>query len=86
VPVIDEYGQTVARVDLGWPGLNIAVEYDGDHHWTDRRQLAYDFRRGELLKSLGWIVVRVTAEDSPATILHRIATVLAERGAGVRPR
>ncbi len=81
IPVRDEFGQIVARVDLGWAALKIAIEYDGDHHWTDRRQLAYDIRRSELLKSLGWIVIRVTAEDTPATILHRISSARAERAA-----
>ena len=51
-----------ARLDMGWPESMIAVEYDGDHHWTNRRQLAWDIRRTELLRELGWIVVRVTAE------------------------
>ncbi|MDT5177212.1 MAG: hypothetical protein QOJ95_1410 [Mycobacterium sp.] len=61
---------------MGWADLKVAIEYDGDHHWTDRRQLAYDIRRTELLRELGWIVVRVTAEDTPATIRHRIENAL----------
>jgi hypothetical protein len=76
IPVIDQFGQIVARVDMGWADLKVAIEYDGDHHWTDRRQLAYDIRRTELLRELGWIVVRVTAEDTRATIRHRIENAL----------
>ena len=72
VRVRDEYGQIVARVDLGWPELKIAVEYDGDQHWTDRRQFANDIRRIELLQALGWIVIRVTAQDSRLSIVGRI--------------
>jgi very-short-patch-repair endonuclease len=80
VPVIDEFGQIVARVDIGWPELKIAVEYDGDHHWTDRRRLAHDIRRTELLMELGWIVIRITAEDSPETIRRRIGAAFVKRG------
>jgi hypothetical protein len=80
IRVRDEFGQVVARVDVGWSDLKIAVEYDGDHHWTNRRELAYDIRRNELLRALGWIVIRVTAEDTPETIRRRIATAFAERG------
>jgi very-short-patch-repair endonuclease len=79
LPVIDEFGQTVARVDMGWRDLKIAIEYDGDHHWTNRRQLANDIRRTKLLKELGWVVIRVTAEDAPGTILRRIESALARR-------
>ena len=34
-------------LDMGWAELKIAVEYDGDQHWTDRRQLTRDIRRTE---------------------------------------
>jgi Protein of unknown function (DUF559) len=81
IRVKDDFGQVVARVDMGWSQLKIAVEYDGDHHWTDRRRLAADIRRTELLKELGWIVIRVTAEDTPETIRRRIAAAWAQRGA-----
>lgn len=76
IPVVDQYGQIVARVDMGWADLRIAIEYDGDHHWTNRRQLANDIRRTELLRELGWVVVRVTAEDTTGTILYRIERAL----------
>jgi very-short-patch-repair endonuclease len=79
IPVYDEYGQLVARVDMGWEHLKIAVEYDGDHHWTDRRQMTRDIRRTEQLNELGWIVIRVTAGDTPGTILRRIELALARR-------
>jgi hypothetical protein len=80
VPVIDEFGQIVARVDIGWSELKIAVEYDGEHHWTDRRRLAHDIRRTELLMELGWIVIRITAEDAPETIRRRIGAAFVKRG------
>jgi len=79
IPVLDEYRQVVARVDVGWEDWKIAVEYDGEHHWTDRRQMTRDIRRTEQLAELGWIVIRVTAEDPPGAILHRIGKAVARR-------
>lgn len=79
IPVRDEFGQIIARVDMGWEDLKIAVEYDGDHHWQNRRQLSRDIRRTEDLRELGWIVIRVTAEDTPASILGWIAAAFARR-------
>jgi very-short-patch-repair endonuclease len=54
----------------------VAVEYDGDHHRTDRRQYVKDIRRLEMLDRMGWIVVRVVAEDGPANILRRVRAAL----------
>lgn len=79
VRVFDEYGQVVARLDMAWPELKIALEYDGDHHWTNRGQLQRDIRRTEMLRELGWIVIRVTALDTDASILGRVAAAFARR-------
>jgi hypothetical protein len=73
VPVYDEYGQLVAVLDMGWEQLKLAVEYDGDHHRTDRRQFNKDIRRGEALTELGWIDVRVTAEDTEGSVIARVS-------------
>lgn len=80
IPVFDEFGQVVARVDVGWSDLKIAVEYEGEHHRSDRRRIARDIRRTELLQELKWIVIRVTAEDTPETIRRRISAAFAQRG------
>ena len=79
IRVRDEFGQVVARVDMGWEELRIAVEYDGDHHWTNRRQLARDIRRTEELRDLGWIVIRVVADDTAASILGWVDQAFARR-------
>ena len=62
----------IAFLDMGWPDLLIAVEYDGDQHRTDRVQYLKDIRRLDMLRELGWIVIRVVAEDPPADILRRV--------------
>ena len=76
-------GGWVARLDMGWTELKVAIEYDGGHHYTDRRQYLKDIRRLEKLQELGWIVVRVVAEDRPEDVIRRVRNALDSR-AGMR--
>ena len=78
IPVLGTNGIPVAYLDLGWEEHLVGVEYDGDHHRTDRRQYVKDIRRLEMLERMGWIVVRVVAEDGPSRILRRVREALAE--------
>jgi len=73
IPVYDYYGQLVAVLDMGWEDIKLAVEYEGDHHRTDRRQFNKDIRRAEALTELGWISVRVTAEDTEGGVIARVS-------------
>ncbi|OMC34719.1 hypothetical protein A5739_05490 [Mycobacterium colombiense] len=77
IPVLGVDGLPFAYLDLGWPQSMVAVEYDGDQHRTDRRQYVKDIRRMERLERMGWLVVRVVAEDQPAAILRRVKAALA---------
>jgi hypothetical protein len=79
IPVYGEYGELVAVVDLGWEDLKIALEYEGDHHRTDRGQLRRDIERYEALHAMGWITIRVMAEHTRGGILARLATAWARR-------
>lgn len=54
-------GRVRYRVDLAWPELRIAVEYDGYATHVDRH--AEDAARAEDLRRRGWIVIRVTIDD-----------------------
>jgi very-short-patch-repair endonuclease len=72
IEVRDEFGGFVARLDMGWPELKLAVEYDGDQHRTDRKQYVRDMRRLEELERLGWVVIRVIKEDSDAQIVRKV--------------
>lgn len=72
-------GACVAYLDMGWRDAMVAVEYDGEHHRTDRRQYAKDVRRGEMIRDLGWWVIRVIKEDHPAVIVARAREALARR-------
>jgi hypothetical protein len=79
IPVYNEFGVLIAEVDMGWRELKVAVEYEGDHHWRNRRQFDKDIRRFEAVTEAGWIDVRVTAEDTIATIERRVAAARARR-------
>ncbi|BBZ47169.1 hypothetical protein [Mycobacterium parmense] len=79
IPVYGEYGELVAVLDMGWEDVKLGVEYDGDHHRTDRRQFNKDIRRAEAVAELGWMNVRVTAEDTEGAVLSRVATAWRRR-------
>ena len=70
----------VAVVDMGWEKYQVAVEYDGDHHRANRRQYARDQDRLRKLEELGWIVIRVIAEDEPEEVVRRVRGALSRRG------
>jgi hypothetical protein len=79
IPVRDEFGCVIAYLDMGWEDVLVAVEYDGDHHRTDRSQYVKDIRRLEVVEGRGWIVVRVVAGDHPLDVLRRVRTARARR-------
>jgi very-short-patch-repair endonuclease len=54
-------GTIVARVDLAWPELKVAVEYDGHWHGGSVGQIHADRRRLSGLVALGWRVIPVTS-------------------------
>jgi very-short-patch-repair endonuclease len=75
--VVDAEGRFVARVDFAWPGVRVAVEYEGRWH-GEPQQVAADRARLNRLTAAGWRVVFVTAEDlrEPDRLLARVAAVL----------
>ena len=63
------------RLDLCWPELRLAVEYDGQQHRTDMDQWDSDIQRRESLQRSGWTIVTLVARDvyrRPAAALDRI--------------
>jgi hypothetical protein len=79
IPVVEGY-TAFAFLDMGWPELGVAVEYDGDHHRSDRLQYVKDQWRLRKLTELGWIVIRVIAEDKPEQVIERVRRALLARG------
>ncbi|MBW3088417.1 hypothetical protein KIH77_06700 [Bifidobacterium sp. 82T24] len=75
-------------LDMAWPSARVAVEYDGDHHRTDKRQWRRDREKRERLRLDGWIVFVVTADalrddDSRALFAFRVARLLVGHGVPV---
>lgn len=78
----DSDGGWLARPDLCYPNLKIAIEYDGQHHLLDIRQWRRDIRRRENLERDGWLLRVVTAHDllhAPTTVVARISQDLRTR-------
>jgi hypothetical protein len=80
IPVLAGTTRPVAFLDMGWRDFMIAVEYDGDHHRKDRKQYVKDIARLRMLEAMGWIVIRVIAEDRPEEWLARVEAALIDRG------
>jgi hypothetical protein len=59
-------------LDMGWEDVMLAVEYDGDQHWTDPAQYARDIDRQEYIAKVGWTVIRVVGRHRPADVIRRV--------------
>lgn len=79
---VRDAGCFIARVDLAYPELKIAIEYEGDGHRTDKAQWRRDIQRQRELEALGWIVIRLTQddlEDAGASLLVSLRRAVATR-------
>lgn len=70
---------TLIFLDLSYPQLRIAIEYDGNYHRFDRMQVLRDDKRREALEDMGWIYIKVTvldlkSESGQEELAQRIAT------------
>jgi Protein of unknown function (DUF559) len=79
--VIDALACVRYVLDLCWPELRIALEYDGyeAHEYRQDR----DARRDLDLQRRGWITIRATAEDlrEPSRLLVRLEEAFRDRNA-----
>jgi len=71
--VRDEHGYAVARLDLAYPRLRIAIEFDGAVH-READVFARDLRRQNFLVNEGWTVLRFSGAD----VLGRPASVVSQ--------
>ncbi|WP_233492187.1 endonuclease domain-containing protein [Blastococcus sp. TF02A-30] len=76
-------GEFAGRVDLAYPELRLAIEYDGAWHAEDG-QFAADRRRLNRLTAAGWTVLHVTAADlrEPVTLVRRVRALIRAATAG----
>lgn len=79
IPVHINY-HLFAMLDMGWEEFGVAAEYDGDQHRTDRREYVRGERRDRKLPQLGWLKIKVIAEDRPGEVLERVYRALRSRG------
>jgi hypothetical protein len=79
IPVFDG-DEPFAFLDMGWRDIQLAVEYDGDQHRTDRPQYVRDAKRIPRIERCGWEVIRVINEDRPVEILSRVYEAWLRRG------
>lgn len=83
IPVTNERGRVVRRIDMGWKQWMVGVEYDGAQHWNDPDIHAGDIVRLEFLAAKGWLIVRVSATQlrwQQDEVLRRVRAALYERG------
>lgn len=79
VPQFEVYagGRFVARVDLAFPQLRIAIEYDGRAVHEREDVFARDRQRQNDLVRAGWLVLRFSAVDLRLGAAPAVAQVLA---------
>lgn len=58
--ICNEYGDFVARIDMGWPEWNVGVQYDGPQHWTNPDRHARDIDQQAELQALDWRIIRLS--------------------------
>jgi hypothetical protein len=79
-------GQPVLWPDAAYPGLRIALQYDGEIH-NNNGQYVRDIRRQETSASYGWLEVRVSKDDlqgeRPA-VVRKVLRALNSRGWSAR--
>ena len=72
-------GGRILRVDLAYPEAKLAIEADGRRWHTGRADFLEDRRRGNLLASVGWVLLRFGWDD----VRHR-PSALADEVNGLR--
>jgi len=72
-------GVVMWRLDLAYPDVKLAIEYDGAWHWKQRRA---DDKRRAALRALGWEVVVFDADDvygNPDRVVQEVRSALRAR-------
>jgi hypothetical protein len=86
-PVVEHrvrVGRRSFRVDLAYPELQVAIEYDGwDAHRT-RSSFASDRARQNELELRGWLVLRFTATSTRDDVVRAVRAAIEARS-GERP-
>ena len=72
----------IATSDLAYLVYRLLLEYEGDHHRTDRGQWQKDIRRERQLRQAGFEVQRITAETlrRPSRLVEDVHGLLVKAG------
>jgi very-short-patch-repair endonuclease len=83
VPIVDERGDFVARVDFLVNGTKVVVEFDGKVKYAagDPKVLWLEKRREDRLRRLGYVVVRITWAqlERPGAVAAAVRAALRDR-------
>ncbi len=82
IPVTNDRGRVVRRIDMGWPEWMVGAEYDGEQHWRPE-DYANDIERLEFLAAKGWLIVRVSARQlryEQPKVVDRVRLALLKNG------
>lgn len=60
--VYDESGRFIGCSELAFPRYRLALEYEGDHHRTEKGQWNRDIQKYRDYEDAGWGTIRVTAD------------------------
>lgn len=61
--VRNDFGVVVYRLDLAYPDIKLAIEYDGEEFHTSQEDRTHDEMRRAYLRRLGWTFVILTRKD-----------------------
>ena len=80
--IYDAQGMFIALPDLAFRRYRMVIDYEGDHHRTDRVQWQKDIARVPRLEAANWHSTRVSAQDlrDSRELICRITRLLRERG------
>lgn len=62
IPVLDDHGVVIARIDVGWGAPKIGIEYDSEEFHAESRWAA-DERRHSQVEARDWILVHADKAD-----------------------
>ncbi len=81
IPVTDEEGRTVGRIDAGWEAYRIGLEYDSKR-WHGPGAWEHDEARHRLIERLGWKLLHADATDllpGERSLRQRLADIWPDR-------
>lgn len=83
IEVLDEHGNVIARIDLGYKDFKVGIEYNGKEFHSSEAQIAHDAKREEMLTGRGWDMHAVESSgwhDGQIRFVHNIFRALRARG------